>query len=540
MTGPAPLLDFFVLEAGEYLEQLDALLARGTGPSGPDAAAMQRLSRALRGSATMAKLGPFADVASGLERVGRGLQSGTIAWDAGSDAVVTAAVDDLKLLVRSARNWTNADTERAKARAAELQRYAPSPASSAPTPVVAGGVVFLASEATNIAAGVELLATRPDDRDAAIQVLKRVRAFRGVAGLADVPGLADVLDAVEEVVRGLERGAGPVAPAGNAVLVGATVLLRRIATEVREGKPADSEGPERQSFADAVERWFEYEVDAPVVPIAELFYGDVGPHVVTAAQHPPTSSAERFRLELVSSGEHLLGLLAAAQSGAADTQARTRRECRRALRSVAGVARSFGDRESAEWFDAAVADTGADQPLDLPELHRIANVLTDAETRGEPLVARLRRDRAGSERAVPQATAERPRMEEAPLPPRERPRMEEAPASVRERPRIERGPEPVAESLGAQQAERPQPEADPFRFLDAGIAAIAKLTEQPLAAPALIPQAEIVAIESLLYRGRGALTRAIELRDGLRRGGGSAPPETLEELFDLLDLAAAE
>jgi hypothetical protein len=47
-----------------------------------------------------------------------------------------------------------------------------------------------------------------------------------------------------------------------------------------------------------------------------------------------------------------------------------------------------------------------------------------------------------------------------------------------------------------------------------------------------------VPVESLFYRGKEALERAIELRDAMRASG--APPDAalLAELFDLLDLAA--
>jgi hypothetical protein len=54
-----------------------------------------------------------------------------------------------------------------------------------------------------------------------------------------------------------------------------------------------------------------------------------------------------------------------------------------------------------------------------------------------------------------------------------------------------------------------------------------------------IPEEDIVPIESLLYRGRAALDRAVEIRDELR-GAPSSDPTALEELFDLLELARAE
>src|SRR5262249_26860452 len=78
MTSPG-FLDFFVLEASEYIEQIDGLMSKGGG-GGPEPEALVRYARALRGSATMARLTPFADLASALERVGRGLREGTVAW----------------------------------------------------------------------------------------------------------------------------------------------------------------------------------------------------------------------------------------------------------------------------------------------------------------------------------------------------------------------------------------------------------------------------------------------------------------------------
>jgi len=66
MTAPTPVgfLDFFILEASDYVEQLDGLLVVG-GDRGPDADTLQRVARALRGSATMAKLTSFSEMAAG-------------------------------------------------------------------------------------------------------------------------------------------------------------------------------------------------------------------------------------------------------------------------------------------------------------------------------------------------------------------------------------------------------------------------------------------------------------------------------------------
>jgi hypothetical protein len=49
-----------------------------------------------------------------------------------------------------------------------------------------------------------------------------------------------------------------------------------------------------------------------------------------------------------------------------------------------------------------------------------------------------------------------------------------------------------------------------------------------------------VPIDSLLYRGRSALMRALELREEIVSSADSPPREKLDELLDLVALAATE
>jgi len=81
--------------------------------------------------------------------------------------------------------------------------------------------------------------------------------------------------------------------------------------------------------------------------------------------------------------------------------------------------------------------------------------------------------------------------------------------------------------------------AELTRFLQSGIASFNELDRTPLAPPAPLDDATLVPIDDLLYRGRSALARAIEVRDLIRLSGGNTD-EALAELFDLLDLAAAD
>ena len=81
--------------------------------------------------------------------------------------------------------------------------------------------------------------------------------------------------------------------------------------------------------------------------------------------------------------------------------------------------------------------------------------------------------------------------------------------------------------------------AELTQFLQSGIASFNELDRTPLALPALLDDATLVPIDDLLYRGRAALARAIEVRDLIRLSGGNTD-EALAALFDLLDLAAAD
>src|SRR2546421_276330 len=76
MTGPPKPLgmsDFFALEAGEYLERLDGLLAARDSPHADE---LVRLARALRGSAPMANHHPIARTAAALQALARAAREG--------------------------------------------------------------------------------------------------------------------------------------------------------------------------------------------------------------------------------------------------------------------------------------------------------------------------------------------------------------------------------------------------------------------------------------------------------------------------------
>jgi hypothetical protein len=78
-------------------------------------------------------------------------------------------------------------------------------------------------------------------------------------------------------------------------------------------------------------------------------------------------------------------------------------------------------------------------------------------------------------------------------------------------------------------------------LLGAGIAGLSRLETEHLSQPADIDEDDgVVPIQELLYRGKAALRRAIEIGETVKRLGAAPTADTLDELFDLLQLAAAE
>lgn len=577
MTAPTPVgfLDFFVLEASDYIEQLDAqLLAGGAGE--PDAEALQRAARALRGSATMAKLPAFAEMASGIERVGRALRERTLPWDAALRGVLVATVDDCKLLLRNVRSWGPSDDARSRARVDELVRFAPARAATpAALPATAGHDSYLATESANIGAGLELLATRPSDRDAAGNVLGRVRALRGIASVKDHATLADVLEAAEQAAHPLELGEPTLSAERIGVLHASATLLRGVAATMRAGGTVDPAGPDIARFAAALEAMQERETGSErVVPIADLFYQDGGATILEAAANPPTSPAERFRLEVVSLGEHLRRLVSDARTARDDlARERVRRGLRQALKSLRQAAESFGEQDVADFVASHNESVVRLDARALDSLDEVAALLAQpggaAGSLNERLAAlRLKRGdtpaSAPASLASPAAIAP-PAAPAAAAPPPPLPATPPAvpvraayttpsgmmtpisgapiiaPPGEPPRPMAPRPTPAGSASVGAMRNPTPSAGAAALGdLLDRGIRNLGTLAKTPLSNPVALSEQPPVPIDALLYRGRAAIERARQIRDAIRQKGGVADADTLSELYDLLDLALTD
>jgi hypothetical protein len=576
-------LNFFILEASECIERLDAALhGAGSGGTGLAPDEFVRSARTLRGAATMHRLGGISDLTAAVERAGRALRAGEIHWSTSLHAALVATVDDLKILLHKVRTWGPAEDARTARRITDLSRYIPASAGLAsvggvPLPAqgdtrggdapgttaqAAGGAsadAYFAAETGEIATALDAFVATPSARATLGSALARVRTLRGVAALNDRPPLPEALDAIERAGRVIEfepsRDVGP----ALGLLSASAALLRRASGELRVGGTRSVLGTAEYHRFALARALAEEESEAAdlIVPVDELFYTDGQPGLTAAAANPPTTPAERFRLEVVSQAEHLRVLIAGAreagarEAGGRESSAaadRAASELRAALRALANAARSFGEHRVVEIVTPFVNGTAAFDFLALSSLDQAAALLADPTGDVGDLPRRLDaiREPEGLDAEIGIGMS----------------RIDQPPAGL-----SSVGPS-LEQTLGWATDRRSRVSTPTGRelqaFLQDGIVGISHLmdddpligdapvspAQQPPPAPAA-PTAhtngaarepaapadiDVVPIDALLYRGPAALERARAVRDALRASGPS--PESLAELFDLLDLAS--
>src|SRR5436309_931167 len=319
---PLGMSDFFALEAGEYLERLDGMLAQGDSPSADE---IVRLARALRGSALMANQPAIARAAAGLEVLARAVREGRRAWDPQSQQLALRAVDDLKIFVRRAGSWTDADTAKAEALAVELEQVAGRPSAQIRAVEAlgldAGARAFVAREGAAIAGALEraaqALRANPRAHDPLQHVLRALQPLRGLAALTDLPPLPDLLEGIERAIGELSRsGLEPPANVGELFQIAGSAIARAAREVAERGRP-DPEGADFRQFAGLLVKFMESEPDA--VSIGSLYYSDSGPHIVSRGV-PAARPSTLGKLELVSHGEHLRQAAASLERAPSATQ----------------------------------------------------------------------------------------------------------------------------------------------------------------------------------------------------------------------------
>jgi len=303
MTAPLGVNEFFVLEAGEYLDRLGALVAT---PEAPPIEELLRATRALRGSALMASQAPIARAAAGLEALARALRDGRKTWEPAIARTTVDAVAELRTYLGRLAGWSDADTEAAEALAHQLETAAgatPRPAAASPATGAAdtGTRAFVAREGAAVASTLDqagrILRSGPGSREALQAALQRTQPLRGLAALADYPPLAEILDAVELAAADVERG--DLDPHGAAELLDAAArAMSRAARDVIGAGRPDPEADEVRRLADLLAR---ARASLPsIVSIEALFPEDDEPGIVERGIAPVPG-----RGEVVSRGERL-------------------------------------------------------------------------------------------------------------------------------------------------------------------------------------------------------------------------------------------
>ena len=556
MTGPSKPLgmsDFFALEAGEYLERLDGLLAKGESPSADE---LVRLARALRGSALMANQPAIARAAAGLEALGRAVREGRRAWDAATRHLAVRGVDDLKVFVRRAASWTDADTAKAEGLAHELEQQAGRPSAQVRAVEAlgldAGARAFVAREGAAIASALDRAAQtlrgNPLAHDPLQQVLRALQPLRGLAAVNDLPPLPDLLEGIERAIAELSRsGLAPPANVAELFQAAATAIARSARDVAERGRP-DPDGPEFRRFADLLVKFIESEPD--VVSVGALYYSDSGPHIVSRGV-PVARPSTLGRLELVSHGEHLRQAADSLERAPSATQrelrAHTLGTTFRALANAGGGV--LADRV-AQFAIAAREAVASGLAVNNPagfaaELRRVGDLLARSSAgEEEALAAELDGLIAGVRALQPGAPPPVVPIESlAPAPPprpRARGAAEEAvPESadlvgswaVYQRLVLGGvGPASLEELIAAAAQVPTRPRAP---SLD---------TARPPAGPRYAPpgagaELPVVDVRLLLYRGERALQRAQELREAAKLASGDTLRALVEEVCDLVALA---
>jgi chemotaxis protein histidine kinase CheA len=203
------LSEYFETESRDSLAQLERIL---DGTSEPDAGELHRAARGLRGTAQMAREDRVHRAASAFESALRALTANTISWSADVTQRARETVADLRALVERA----DADAALEARLTGTVQRWAslgialPAHVTGGESPAAEPGSSgefreFAAREVAGIAdaldRGVQQLAAAPMDREALKMILRRQRALLGSARLGELPVVAEILRAVEDLTR---------------------------------------------------------------------------------------------------------------------------------------------------------------------------------------------------------------------------------------------------------------------------------------------------------------------------------------------------
>ena len=528
---PLGMTDFFALEAGEYLDRLDGLLQ---APATPPADELVRLARALRGSALMASQQPIARAAMGFEALARALREGRRQWDAATKQIATRAVDDIKIFVRNAGKWSDADTAKAEALASQLEQLGGRPSAQVRAAEAmgldAGARAFVAREGAAIASALDragrALRTNPLAHDPLQQVLKAIQPLRGLAALNDLPPLPDLLEGIERAIGELNRTTGNPPPGWGDMIAElfqmAATSIAHAAREVAERGRPDPESAEFRRFAGLLVKFMDSEPD--IVPIETL-----GTIVRRGTAATPTRPATLGRLELVSHGEHL--------RQAADSLERAPSATQRELRAhtLAGTFRVLGAAGGGPVAErvAEFAQAAREAVSSGIAVNQAAHFAAELRKAGEVLSASGSGDETSTAAALAAVTIAIRRLGGGAAVPIES--LAPPPSTPADRARRSGAVrEPVGGGRGG--AESATDITGTWMVYQRMVAAgIGPASLEELIAGRT--NGEPVDIGRLLYKGASARQRAQELREAAKRASGESLRAIIDEVCDLVVLA---
>jgi HPt (histidine-containing phosphotransfer) domain-containing protein len=203
----ATLSEYFDTESRDRLAEIERALDRQPLDPGE----LHRAARALRGSAQMAREERVFRASSALEAAARSLAASALSFSDDVAGRARETIADLRALIEREEEDTQLE-DRARS---TVERWASmgvqvAALSAAPAPQSSGDGSsefreFAAREVAGIAdaldRGVQQLAAEPMDREQLRMILRRQRALLGAARLDEIPVVAEILRAVEDLTR---------------------------------------------------------------------------------------------------------------------------------------------------------------------------------------------------------------------------------------------------------------------------------------------------------------------------------------------------
>lgn len=545
MNEQMGLIEFFAMEAADYLERLDGLVS---GSTEPDSGEFVRLTRALRGSALMANQRGIGAASEAFENLARAFKERSIEWNEATKQTAIRAVDDLKILVRSVRQWSEAEDAQAAQLAATLEAAAggavPDEPSQGGTGLDSGTRAFIAREGASVASALKELgqtiqrgAVKTGQLDS---VLRAMQPLRGLAVLSELSPIPELLAGVDRAVSVVLQQ--PDQPNDTALLfdVAARALSGAAQQVAATGEP-NPDSPEAGEFARRLHELLD--IGGEIVAIESLYYDDDGPHVVQDGIQS-VAPGRLVALELVAHGEHL--------KQAADELERAQWDTQRELRALAlaGTFRSLVSAAGSTLAPAMTAFTEAARDAvhrGVPT-HRTAGFVTQLRKVGVALTGAAEGGELRLEQQLSEVTATLEALKAA-TPDAVAGHAEIAPTDGPP----SRPPAPSAAILGP--AEATESQAGPIDLADSwidyenissslvqGEPSLEELLSGSPATPDKAAEERLVEINELCYSGSAAVGRANDIQREIQEVlavtaiDRPALNDLVEELLDLVEL----